>query len=176
MRKAKLFVFGLAGVLIVLLIVTSLLPNKVMTSRWVLIAADKDSILRTVRDLQGWQRWNVLLQDASDIHISSGGAATGSGTLMRWKNNRGKINLLKVTGLDEKGIVTEMQIDDSRPFTSGFSVEKRLADSVQVVWFVVENLKWYPWEKFYGMMASQVKGPYMQQSLDQLKVEIQRRD
>ncbi len=42
-------------------------------------------------------------------------------------------------------------------------------DSVQVVWFLIEDLKWYPWEKFYGMMAADMKGPLMQESLDRLK-------
>jgi hypothetical protein len=37
-----------------------------------------------------------------------------------------------------------------------------------VVWYIIENLKWYPWEKFYGMMASDMKGPLMQESLRRL--------
>jgi hypothetical protein len=41
-----------------------------------------------------------------------------------------------------------------------------------VVWFIVEKLAWYPWEKVYGMMASVIKGPALQQSLDNLKKEF----
>ena len=73
------------------------------------------------------------------------------------------------------GLSTEISLHGGEPFNSGFSIEKRdpSMDSVQVVWFIVEELKWYPWEKFYGIMAEDVKGPLMQQSLDRLKKKLQ---
>jgi tetratricopeptide (TPR) repeat protein len=74
---------------------------------------------------------------------------------------------------NEKGIVTTMTLGNNRPIESGFSVEKRQADSVQVVWFIIEKLKWYPWEKFYGMVAADMKGPVMDSSLQLLKVQVQ---
>ena len=52
---------------------------------------------------------------------------------------------------------------------SGFAVQQNGTDSVQVVWYVIEDLKWYPWEKFYGIMAGDMKGPLLQGSLDKLK-------
>ena len=72
---------------------------------------------------------------------------------------------------------TSLTLNQGRPFISGFSVEKRnpSEDSVQVVWYIVEELKWYPWEKFYGMMAADMKGPLMDASLQLLKTQVQGR-
>jgi hypothetical protein len=42
-----------------------------------------------------------------------------------------------------------------------------------VVWFIIEKMKWYPWEKFYGMMAAEMKGPLMQSSLERLKMKLE---
>jgi hypothetical protein len=44
-----------------------------------------------------------------------------------------------------------------------------------VVWYIIEDLKWYPWEIFYGMMAADMKGPLMQKSLDDLKQYLNRK-
>ena len=64
-----------------------------------------------------------------------------------------------------------MVIGNNRTINGGFSVEKRnpAEDSIQIVWYLVEELKWYPWEKFYGMMAADLKSPLMMQSLEKFK-------
>ncbi len=36
----------------------------------------------------------------------------------------------------------------------------------------IEDLKWYPWEKFYGIMAGDMKGPLLQGSLDRLRDQL----
>jgi hypothetical protein len=91
-----------------------------------------------------------------------------AGGRIGWKDARGSANSILVTQNNGSGLVTELRLGDDRPIESGFSVEKRRPDSVQVVWYIIENLKWYPWEKFYGMMASDMKGPLMQESLRRL--------
>jgi L-rhamnose isomerase len=80
---------------------------------------------------------------------------------------------VKIEGIEANGVSTPIMLGDNREIRSGFSVEKREADSVQVVWYIIEDLKWYPWEKFYGMMAEKMKGPLMQQSLDDLKAYLE---
>jgi hypothetical protein len=72
-------------------------------------------------------------------------------------------------------VSTSISLNRSKYFNSGFSIEKRSSDSVQVVWYIIEDLKWYPWEKFYGMMAADMKGPLMQESLDRLKSYLDQR-
>ncbi|NJO25472.1 MAG: hypothetical protein HC867_06485 [Bacteroidia bacterium] len=67
---------------------------------------------------------------------------------MMWTDIKGGRNQLRVTESNDKGIITEIKINNQIPFTSGFSVEQKYADSVQVVWFVIEKLRWYPWEKY----------------------------
>jgi hypothetical protein len=81
-----------------------------------------------------------------------------------------------VDTVNDKGVSTTLSFNQGRPFISGFSVEKReQSDSTQVVWYIIEELKWYPWEKFYGMMAADMKGPLMEASLALLKTEVQGR-
>lgn len=154
---------------LVILAISSLLPNEVMTSRWVLIDAEKDSVLKKVRDFRSWNSWIVFLQSARDLEIKESGNKHYIGSVITWKSENDASSRITITENNEKGIITNTQFNNHRPFVSGFSVEKRRADSVQVVWFIVEKLKWYPWEKFYGIMTGDMKGPYMEKSLHQLK-------
>jgi hypothetical protein len=168
MRLLKPLLLGLAGLFIVIFLISSLLPNHVMTSKWVRVHASKDSILDEVRNLQGWQEWNGLLMGATDVHVSD--------STMSWiSSGSDKRNTVTIKGSTSMGLSTEISLHEGNPFSSGFSIEKRdpSMDSVQVVWFIVEELKWYPWEKFYGIMAADVKGPLMQQSLNRLKIKLQ---
>ena len=169
LRLIKPALLGITGLMIVILLISALLPNHVMTSKWVRVHAPKDSILGEVRNLEGWHEWNGLLMNAADIQVRD--------SSLTWTSTSGGTrNIITIKGSTDMGLSTEISLNNGKPFTSGFSIEKRdpLMDSVQVVWFIVEELKWYPWEKFYGIMAADVKGPLMQQSLDRLKMKLEK--
>ncbi len=144
-----------------------------MTSKWVVVHTDKEKALSEVRDLNHWPEWNLLLDGAQQLNIKQNTAITDTGSRIEWNDIAGKANSIKVTGSNEKGLVTDLQFGDQRPMVSGFSIEKRQQDSVQVVWYIIETLRWYPWEKFYGMMAGDMKGPLMEKSLATLKRRLE---
>ena len=172
-KLIRLLLIGIAGVFLIVLLISFLLPGHVMTSKWVMVATEKDKVLNSVRDLNHWKEWNGLLMDADQFRVVQKPALTDTGSRLFWKDQRGKDNEMHVTVNNDKGIVTDLRIGGQRPMISGFSIEKRQKDSVQVVWYIIEDLKWYPWEKFYGMMAQEMKGPLMQESLERLKLQLQ---
>jgi hypothetical protein len=173
MRFIKPILIALTGLSLVLLAISSLLPGEVMTSKWVIVHGETAPVLSEIRDLRNWPQWNGLLSGVADFTLSPRPDPSDTGATMTWTDQRDGKNTLVVTENNEKGLVTTMKLGDNRPMESGFSVEKRQADSVQVVWFIIEKLKWYPWEKFYGMMAADMKGPLMQESLDKLKAKLE---
>jgi hypothetical protein len=172
MKWIKPLIIGFAGLFAVLLGISALMPSRVMTSRWVRVAGDSTIPLREVKNLEGWASWNRLLSDATDLKIVPI-PDTGAGGSIAWTDQRGGRNTMQVAGQSDKGIQTYITLGDDRPFESGFSIEKRHADSTQIVWYIMEDLKWYPWEKFYGMMAEDMKAPLMQESLDRLKAKLE---
>lgn len=172
MKFIKPLLIGFTGLALVLLAISSLLPGEVMTSRWVIIHGESAPVLAEIRNLKQWPAWNGLLTDVKDFSVNQKPLLTDKGSTIQWTDQRGGKNSLVVTENNEKGLVTSMTLGTNRAMESGFSVEKRQADSVQVVWFIIEKLKWYPWEKFYGMMAEDMKGPLMQESLDKLKARL----
>jgi hypothetical protein len=168
-RWIKPVIIGLAGLFIVMLGFSLVLPDHVMTSKWVKVAANKDSVIAEIKRLDNWESWNLLVKDGKNIQASD--------SMLTWTTANGNINSIHIDTVNNNGVATSLRLNQGRPFISGFSVEKRnpSEDSVQVVWYIVEELKWYPWEKFYGMMAADMKGPLMEASLALLKTEVQGR-
>lgn len=166
-RWIKPLAVGVGGLFTVMLAFSVFMPDQVMTSKWVRVANDKDSVIRVISDFRSWSEWNGLLSGAGEV--------TYLDSTMRWSSANGKQNAVKLESVSENGVSTPISIGETAFMKSGFSVEKRTVDSVQIVWFVIEELNWYPWEKFYGMMAADMKGPLMQESLDKLKLYMQDR-
>jgi len=173
MKLIKPALIGLAGVLVVLLGLSALQPKEVMTCRWVMVGVGKDSALREIRNLAGWKDWNLLLKDVPGVSVGPVKHPVDTGGFLKWKDVRAGENLLRITENNEKGLVGDLKLGDNRPMVCGFSIEQRRPDSTQVVWFIIEKMKWYPWEKFYGMMAANMKGPLMQESLNNLKSKLE---
>jgi hypothetical protein len=167
-RWIKPVIIGMAGLFIVMLGFSLILPDHVMTSKWVMVKADQQTIIQEIKNLENWKSWNLLLKDAQNVQVSD--------STLNWTSLNGKGSHLRVDTVNDKGVSTTLSFNQGRPFISGFSVEKReQSDSTQVVWYIIEELKWYPWEKFYGMMAADMKGPLMEASLALLKTEVQGR-
>lgn len=161
-RFLKLVLLGGVALIVVMLLLSLLLPSQVMTSKWVRVAQPKDSVIKTISDLHTWPSWNLLLNQAREVEVKD--------SLLLWRSPNGHENRVKLESVQPNGISSPIALNNGEFIRSGFSIEKRDADSVQVVWFIIEDLKWYPWEKFYGMMAADMKGPLMQESLNRLKV------
>ena len=39
----------------------------------------------------------------------------------------------------------------------------------EVLWYMEYKLKWYPWERFYGIFVDHIIGPAFEKGLEQLK-------
>jgi hypothetical protein len=163
-RLLKPVIIGACGLIAVMLLISLILPGHVMTSKWIKVPQQKDSVIKQISDLSTWKEWNGLLKGATEIEVRD--------SLLQWKTPNGHSNTIKLESVQPNGVSTPISLNNGDYFRSGFSVEKRDADSVQVVWYVIEDLKWYPWEKFYGMMAADMKGPLMQKSLEDLKTYL----
>ncbi len=168
MMKVKIIFIVFFLLFIIMAIFSSFFPSEVMTSKWVMIAGQKKDIQKKLEDLSDWQQWNLLLTSASQVSISKSNDRLKVGDKINWISTAKSQNEILITEKSNDGLAMDIKINGDDLIHSGFSLAQR-KDSVQVVWFIVEKLDWYPWEKIYGMMASDMKGPAIQQSLDIFK-------
>jgi hypothetical protein len=80
-RFYKPVLIGIAGLITVMLGLSVLLPNQVMTSKWVRVSQDKDSVIRVVKDLHTWDQWNSLLTGAQAVDVKD--------SLLNWTSPNG---------------------------------------------------------------------------------------
>ena len=143
-------------------------PSEVMTSKWVMIGAQKSEVQKKLNEIGEWEKWNLLMMSAKEFSTSKGSDTLKPGDKLAWTSSGGKKNEILITEVSSDGIAMDINMEGEHSIHSGFSLAQR-KDSVQVVWFIVEKLDWYPWEKIYGMMASDMKGPSLQYSLENFK-------
>ncbi len=168
--KALLVVFVvLSGIM---LLFSAMFPSQVMTSKWIMVAGQQKNVAASLYDLHNWQDWNDLLVGNTDITIEKQDSTLHTNDKITWTSVNGNKSSIVITSIQPDGISLDITKPGDLPIQSGFSLTQR-EDSVQVVWFIVERLRWYPWEKVYGMMASDMKGPALQHSLEMFKQQVE---
>lgn len=168
--KGAFIVFLVLACIIV--IVSALFPSEVMTSKWVMLGVQKPLVHQKLHNLHEYATWNDVLINREDLKVNQKSTAAQQGDHISWRNNNGMFDELIVTSSDSTGIGFDMIKPGELPIQSGISIAQK-GDSVQMVWFIIEKLRWYPWEKVYGMMASDMKGPAMQHSLESFKLQLE---
>ena len=162
MNKLKPFLFVIIGFFIVISVISFFMPSVVTTADSVLIQADRNSINTAIGDLNNWEKWHPLFKDDTSVNIISPNEAT-------WKTGNIE-NKLKVVQKDSAMVQLNISRQNQKDILNFFSVQQiKDQPGFQVEWRVVTPLKWYPWEKFAGMMMGQMSSTAYQQALGQLK-------
>lgn len=171
-RKYKGLLMVFLVLIGIMLLFSSLFPSSVMTSKWIMIAGQQKNVATALYDLHKWQDWNDLLVGKTDISVEKKDSTLHADDKITWTSINGKKSAILITSIQPDGISLDITKPGDLPIQSGFSLAQR-EDSVQVVWFIVERLRWYPWEKIYGMMASDMKGPALHHSLEMFKKQLE---
>ena len=168
MRLFKGFFIVLAGLFIFITILSLLIPSKLMVSRAVVINANAGKVFREINNLQNWKRWQpVFMSDSSQINFKTD--ASGISNYCEW-DSKGKKNAVEITNKNNNSVLAILKGSGENDIQNTISVLP-LADSnqVQAEWNVLIKLKWYPWEKFYGIFIEKISGQGYEDALNSLK-------
>ena len=90
------------------------------------------------------------------------------------KDNRGKE--LKFDLIKSKADTIEIELENqsSTKIDYQFILTTHSDGQTQLTWNVNTTMKWYPWEKFSSIVSDKILSPFMEQSLDNLKVAVER--
>jgi len=156
---------------LVMIFLSLLFPSEVVTSKWVMIGAQKKDVMTKLNDLDDWSSWNDILIQQENIKVYKKDSILNKGDSIIWGEPQQALNLIRFNSIHADGLEMDIQLAGDRPVHSGInlSVQK---DSVLMSWYIIEKLRWYPWEKIYGMMAADMKGPALQHSLTMFKEQL----
>ena len=168
MRLFKGFFIVLAGLFIFITILSLFIPSKLMVSRAVVINAGTDKVFSEVSNLQNWKHWQpVFMNNSAQINFKTD--ANGISNYCEWES-KGKKNIIEITSKNNNSIAAILKRPEEYDVQNTISILP-LADSnqVQAEWNVLIKLKWYPWEKFYGIFIEKITGQGYEDALNSLK-------
>ncbi len=168
MRLIKGFVLAIAGLFIMITLLSLLIPSKVMVTRGVVVSANAKKVFAELANLRNWQHWQPIFKSDS-LKLNFSMDSTGVNSFCEWESG-GKKNKFTITGIKEFEITTPLSREGENDVTNTITILP-LADSnsVQVEWRALTKLKWYPWEKFYGIFIEKITGQGYEDALNGLK-------
>ncbi len=164
MRIFKSFIIVSAGLFIFITLMSLLIPSKVRITRAVVINTSAAKLYPEISVLQNWTNWQpVFKADSANIRFEK------NADKAEW-DSKGETNSLEITQRKDNAVLASL----TRPgepdtyYTIGILP---LSDSaqVQVEWNILIKLRWYPWEKFYGIFIEKISGQGYEDALNSLK-------
>jgi hypothetical protein len=169
MRLIKAFLTGAIGLFLVMTMLSLLIPSKVKVSRTTLINnTTKTKVIEQVAILSNWKNWHPVFRN-SDTKINMVTRAGNSNTSAEIIYGAKSVKLL-VTSADSNSVKFTLQSPGESDLQNEIFISSIPNQAnVQVEWRALNKLKWYPWEKFYGIFIDKLTGPGYEESLKGLK-------
>lgn len=160
----KLIKLGLISLIVIGIIITLmglLFPSTVLVSRAVDIKAPIDSIQNRISSMNQWTLWIAGMKDPSVKIISD--------TDAQLDKTKVRINLVS----DSSVLSTWTSQNGQQQFSTIRIIGNGSQDYVVVQWQFVQQLGWYPWDRFGSMMNDKIMGTMMEQNLQSLKKSLE---
>jgi len=164
MKYIKLLFFSAVFLLLAITGVTLLLPSHVRVSRAVNLYAGADSVMHLVSDLSEWKNWYPGF-DTLELKntVTTGGRITSA----RVKNIQ-----LRVTTATDSLVTVEMKKGEQPVFNNWKLIRYAHSDSLTLQNYMDFDFKWYPWERFSGLLVDRSYGQLMEAGLKHLNEQM----
>ena len=169
MKLIKGFIIAIIGLFIMITLISLLIPSKVMVARGVVVNMNAEKVFPQISKLSNWKKWQPVLKGDS-VKVSYNADSTSC----QWETN-GKLNTLVIDSAKDNAVYVSLQRKGETD-VKNVLVILPLSDTnaVQVEWRAVTKLKWYPWEKFYGIFIDKLSGPGYDEALKSLKEYVEK--
>lgn len=171
-KLIKGFFIVLAVLFIIITLFSLFIPSKLMVTRAVVINATAAKVYSQINNLHNWKHWQpVFMHDSASIKFVTG--ANGVSNECEWGSDDSK-NRLIITGKKENTVFITLKRYGENDVLNTIKVLP-LTDSLQVQaeWNVLIKLKWYPWEKLYGIFMEKLTGHGYEEALNSLKKYVE---
>lgn len=165
MKLVKLAVISLLFFFVLFTLIGLLFPSQIRVANSVVVQQSPDIVKRALQLNPGWANWHPALQENGklrDADKDTGIFESGGREVLIYNRSAdsNSISYLMSGG----GSVTETQIM-LLPVSAGSS-------QTQVVWHETQKLKWYPWDRFKGLVLEKARKSYLDTVLHHFKTYI----
>ncbi len=172
MRLVKMFSFVLLGLFAVVTIIGLLIPSSVKISRGVIVNADSATLFRALSDVKQWNQWLPWITTDSGAIVQLSPVTNQPGSFFRWQGVRYKsAGTISIKEIKNDEILLLHELQGMNKADGGFRIRSTgtKGEVTEVLWYMEYKLKWYPWERFYGIFVDHIIGPAFEKGLEQLK-------
>lgn len=143
----KIIKLGLISVVVFSVMITLFslfFPSSVRISKAIDINADRQTVLQQISDTASWTNWYPGADSADVLPV--------------------------ITSVTDSSITANSILQNGRKGITGWNIyQSAVPNTVTVQWYMDFKLRWYPWEKFSGLLFEKRYGPMMETGLEQLK-------
>ncbi len=171
MRLIKGVLVIISSLFLIITLFSLLIPSTVRISRAVVINnTHATTIVQQLLPFENWKNWHpIFTTDSATYHR---GEKDSSFHLL----HRQQDILLELLKSDSAAIHFLVKVKGENDVQNEILMHSLPAqEAVQVEWRTITTLKWYPWEKFYGIFLDQLTGASYEGALNALKVYIESR-
>lgn len=174
MQKIKMLLFGFAGLFLLLTAVTSLIPSKVRVTRQVVIGSQQEAPIRQeVQHLYQWRKWHPFFQSALVTNVQFLDSLDIRKQSLQFRYH-GKTTSIQAVDTLNNGFQCTLTTEGERPIDCDIHIAQLPSlQSIQVTWTAIHHLRWYPWEKIYGVFLDRMAGPGYDAALLGLQANIE---
>ncbi|HEY4107816.1 hypothetical protein [Puia sp.] len=169
MRFVKFFFLGAVTLFAVFTALSLLFPSHLRVSRVVNVPVSRERTLEAIAELRSWGQWNQLIRNTqlTNLHYSS--PSTGKGAWL--SSDQLAVHEL---GADSNGVTLQWDLKGGKRYAGGIDLMTVNRDSLAVQWYFDLDFRWYPWEKMGAFVYDRKLGPAMEESLDSLRLFLEK--
>ncbi|MBI5856658.1 MAG: hypothetical protein HZB42_03325 [Sphingobacteriales bacterium] len=160
MRIIKLGLISIVAFAVLITGISLFFPSHVRISKAIDILTEKDSVMSLVGDVRNWKKWYPGADTA--FYIAEKGKIKGIAT--------GEGQGLIITSFTDSSVNAMNTGAKSKRGETGWNIfSGSVPNTITIQWFRDFHLRWYPWEKFSGLLLEKRYGPLMEKGLENLK-------
>jgi hypothetical protein len=168
MKLVKAAIIGIIGIAVLVTLISFLIPSEVHGRRGVVIKAERDSIRQQIAVFYNWKNWHPEFK-ANPTLITYQNVSSGKDAKAMVVVN-GKTTTYQLIQADSTTIRVLQKRPGENDIENIFSLAKdSTTGGTYTDWKFISTLKWYPWEKFAGMMTESMTAPGMDLGMNNLK-------
>jgi hypothetical protein len=166
MKYIKLPLISLLAFFILFTLIGLLFPSSVNTVKAVVVNKQQPEVLARLSNMESWLQWYPFFDPPEGAAVNN---AAGNSPV--FVNNKNELQLLHkktdsssisfllkaFTGVETETTLLVLPVNGS-------------IEQTQVMWKETEHLKWYPWERFRGLLLEGTRGVYLDTALNRFKI------
>lgn len=165
MKYMKLFISGLALLLLSFLGIGFALSGEWSAERERVVAAPRQEVHRVLEDLAVWPEWSSMGQVDGELSTPS----SGQGATLSWDDPQWGQGVFTLTEVDADGVAYEVRVEDGSLQTWGRIALSSEADGTRVTWREEGDFGWNPLLAWFALGMDRVQGTELEKSLDALE-------